>query len=754
MGGEWKTDDDVKRPGTFKTMEKTDDDVIHGKNPMPREGGKPERPKAPEEKDKAPEVSAQQLKSALAKLSKAIDSDANPEFDYQGLKLLVAEKELGELAAMLITIDFKDERVQKELVPLLEGWGHHMKGGGMLFIEMEDEHIPHSDNEYRIAKRPVFDFGKLNLKGYMPSGFEQSERQTEITSLIEGIVYTHGTPEEAADTLAMINKIIKEAPAIEKNKLIAHTEYVYGNIIDDIIADGEQWRIAFDRNTGRFDFVTYDGIQKKFVKRKVSESGDQKKAEGILDDIDHLPTTPEKPEAPAAPPKTVAPNDEDTPGTPEKPTEPQLPKTVEPNDEDVPGTAAMPEKPEDKTRMTVEEGKARLNMHFETLQSILDSKGYDSENPDQQAVMKNINDIAGKLGPQKIGDFILSQDFHGEANGETFRLTYDGSKIYLVSKPREEATAPVQPEETKPTETPAPPKTVAPNDEDVPGTPVDPEKVSSLEEQAFDMAYEDAITDLNDRVAYRDAGLLQHLDRVIRLRRDGTISDSVATLGGLLGPTDLKTAEKMLDEANKAYNTAVEQRNKMKATFGKDGTRAGENITSKLAGIRTLRLQCGLEELPQNAATVLKLSKDERNAIANAPLDRGDPDYESVLAELRGGIQTLSRFQSILEMIDNGVGIAAGSIPGGGLLYSLSRNLTDVATGMKPPKKAAFDFCWGYIAGKIGSSIATRSGAIKFAEKWAENNAKLFTAKAGAAVDGIIGSLIEKGGQKILGDKI
>lgn len=674
MQGEWKTDDDVQRPGGIKTMEQIiHHDVMREKNQAPQEGEKPEQPKKPEEKDKAPEVSDQQLKSSLAKLGKAIDTEKNPEFDHRALRLLVAEKELAELGTLLKDVDFRGDKAQKELVPVLEGWAHYAEGGGLLRINMEDDYVYESENTARNKQRPAFDNGSLVLAGYDAFKGERSPEQEAIGSIAMDIVYRRATPEEAAEDLAQLNKMIKDASGKQKWQLIGHADFVFRNCFDDLVAPQgtESWEVAFDKKTGHFDFTTYDAKTKTFVKRKVSgtdDAGAQKILKGINDGDGDLKPTPVRP------PKTVAPNDADVPGTPipEAPVRPpkmvdpspddaltpvKPPKTVAPNDEDAPGTPVTPEKP---------------------------------------------------------------------------------------IKPKQPKT-PVKP-----------PQMVAPNDDDAPGTPVtqekpkDPEELPSLEEQAFDMAYEDAIRNLDERVEQREENWKQTFHYVERLKKGENIGNVIVTAGGLLGPTTLQSMQRLLSENMVAWNIAKTQRESIESRFGK---KEGD-VKERLADIRGMRVQCGLLELPQNAAKVLKLSKDERNAIANAPLDRGDPDYESVLAELRGGIQTLSRFQSILEMIDNGVGITAGSVPGGGLIYSLSRNLTDVVTGTKPPKKAAFDFCWGYIAGKIGSSIATRSGAVKFAEKWAEKNASLFTAKAGAAVDGLIGSLVEKGGQKIVGDKI
>ncbi len=209
----------------------------------------------------------------------------------------------------------------------------------------------------------------------------------------------------------------------------------------------------------------------------------------------------------------------------------------------------------------------------------------------------------------------------------------------------------------------------------------------------------------------------------------GKRMDSVFKLGGLFG----KTASGAEYEGIQKQQAALEKLENLQKNI---------QFAATIAELKQYRSALGLAPLSQEFMG----SYDEYEAMVNKSAQERDRslevDWGKINADLQQAEAILDGWDTALQTIDTGVGIAAGFVPGGSEVYELSRSLTDVAIGSKTAEQAAKEFAFGIIASKVGGKALKKINVDKYVGEWVKKNAKHFTEKTAEALARIGGKAV------------
>ncbi|TSC60050.1 MAG: Uncharacterized protein Greene041662_276, partial [Candidatus Peregrinibacteria bacterium Greene0416_62] len=99
-------------------------------------------------------------------------------------------------------------------------------------------------------------------------------------------------------------------------------------------------------------------------------------------------------------------------------------------------------------------------------------------------------------------------------------------------------------------------------------------------------------------------------------------------------------------------------------------------------------------------------------------------DYAALNKELQDIDATLANVEMGVKVLDTGMTIAAGTVPGGSLVYQLARNGTAVFTGEMSPTEAATNIVMSQVLGKGGKVLMATKAGKAVVDKYVQKIAK------------------------------
>ncbi len=237
-----------------------------------------------------------------------------------------------------------------------------------------------------------------------------------------------------------------------------------------------------------------------------------------------------------------------------------------------------------------------------------------------------------------------------------------------------------------------------------------------VEEKAEEKAADDFRTSYVDtkKVLYKR---IQHYERLLTSekeawdRGDRTISNTQRNMIG----TDLYKESKETVRTRDALKNLYQELDAMLFQ------------PHRMDDLKKIRVQLGIPELPQSLVSDTNIFNE---LALKAAVDK-DPslsvNWDKIRAEFKQTELMLSQAETVLHILDTGVGIAAGFVPYGSEVYQLSRSLTHVAQGTMTPEDAARDFIVGVLASHVGGKVAEKLNVEKFVGAWVKKNTKFFT---------------------------
>ncbi len=269
---------------------------------------------------------------------------------------------------------------------------------------------------------------------------------------------------------------------------------------------------------------------------------------------------------------------------------------------------------------------------------------------------------------------------------------------------------------------------------------------TSPEKKEVARIYNLAFESTKEFLGNKAAGVTQRLKDAMKEQNDNSFDKTLNSMflaGGLFGKTvrDAENAE--IAQLMKTYDRCVYQIDMLMTI--------GENNPRQLERLKKFRMEIGLPELPPTAVA----NNEEQQRLAQKTRDAGykihDVDYAEINAALARSETSLNAWETALEAIDTGVGIAAGFVPYGNEVYELSKQLTYVSTGTKTPEQAAKDFSFNVIAGYTGGKVVGKLKIGKLAEKYgaifAKKFSKEFAKKAIPVITKLTGQAAEGAGR-------